>query len=555
MKFFALGGLNEIGKHLYILEIDNKLLILDMGIKIPNKYNVGVDLIVPNMKYLQQNKNRIIGIVISHGHQENCGAIPYIIDKIPNVKIYANELAIGAIFKAINFSKRWKLKKQKLNFIKLRINTEYKLSDNLSIIPYEVLHSYPETFNFFIKSNEGNILYSTDYICSFNKIWDKNISSYFNYLSRQKIKLLLSDSSNLFHKGYTSPNYSIKDVFDKIIQTNPNKKYIVSCYEQDILYIKEIIDVAYKYRLPIAIENKNMISFLERISKNGYLDSKKLKLISVEKFSNEDKGILILSGMIGSLYKSIQDIFEGKNNIINLDSNKNIFVPLTRIIPGNELTVVDAMNEIVKSGIEIKYINFKEIMSMEPSQDDLSMLLSITNPEYFIPIKGMYRELLTAKRIASQFIKKENIYVLDNGKILEINNNETSLSNIKENVGDVYIDGTGIGDVSDSVIEERRILGNEGVISITGLIDNNTFELKSELKITHRGIGDKISGKMLDSFKEIIREKLKENNNNTDNNDKYDIEIVKRKLKNKLTRMVQKKINKKPIILLILIKI
>ena len=548
MKFFALGGLNEIGKNLYVLEIDKQLLILDIGIKIPTKYNVGVDLIVPDMKYLEQNKNRIIGIVVSHGHQENCGAIPYIIDRIPNVKIYANDLAIGSIFKAINFSKRWKLKKQKINFVKLRINTEYKLSETLSILPYEVLHSFPETFNFLIKSSEGNVLYSTDYICSFSKVWDKHIGSYFNYLSRQKIKLLLSDSTNLSHKGYTSPFYSIKEDFDKIIKSELEKKYIVSCYEQDVLYIKEVIDIAAKYNLPVAINNKNMHLFLQRIANNGYLNIDKVKIITVEQFQKSENGILIISGIIGDLYKNIQDIAAGKNSLINFESKDNIFIPLTRIIAGNELTVVSAMNEIVKSGIEIKYINFKNIMSMEPSQDDLTMLLSITNPEYFIPIKGMYRELIIAKKIASEFVKKENIFVLDNGKILEINDQGGKIVGNQQNVGDVFVDGTGIGDVSTSVIEERKILGHEGLLTIVGLIDKNNFEFKSKIEIDFKGITNKIEPSLIKKINEIVTENVK-------SSPKDGLEDVKRKLKNKISRMISKVINKKPIILIILIKI
>ena len=549
MKFFALGGLNEFGKNFYVLEVNSFLILIDCGIKIPNSKNLGIDCIIPDIEYLKNNRNRIIALLISHGHEDNCGAFPYIIDNFPNIKIFTSEITIKILHKLINKSKRWKLKKINFNFVKIVDNGIYNINPDVKFKAFEVFHSIPQTFNFLINTPSGNVYYATDYITSFKKNWNKKINSIPFQLFNTKIKLLIHDSSNIMNPGTSSPNHETFTHIGKLFQENHKNRFIFSCFDEDLLYINEIFRNCYLHNLSITFFDNNFFNIVKVAIQHGYIDVRNIDIININTFNKINRGVLIITGSGKELYNNIKKlIIQNKDNEVVIKKNEDIFIPLIRSIPGSELILVNIINEIIRLKIRVEFLPFNDISMLNPSEEDFINLINILKPEFIVPIKGRFQSILRAKKIASDFIDPDNIYILNNGDTLEINKDGCKKNDSELPDSDVYIDGIGIGDVSDQIIYERNKISNNGIVFITFMVDKRTDKVVSDISINLNAINDTIDSSVILKLKNDIsefiyhQEKLLDNQNVND-----EIKFIVKKI-------IYKEMKKNPFIFVILVK-
>ena len=545
MKFLALGGLDELGKNFYILEINHRIIILDCGLKMPSKNDLGIDYIIANINYLEKNIHRVVALVISHGHEDNCGAFPFIIDKLSKIRVFVNKLTHQTINDLIEKSSRWKLRKQDIDYVIIKSNEKYVITNDIILKTFEVQHSFPSTFNFILETSEGNILYMTDFIISSKMIWNKKIFSIPKILTESKIDLFLCDSSNFSNTGFVSPNYSIKPYLqEKLINKNYGK-FIISCYSDDILYIYEIIQLSIEFNLPVFINNIRIYKLLVSSAREGYFDISKANIKTVKNPISQNAIILLIAD-IENIFATLNNVALGNDPNISIKEG-DLFVPITRIIPGSELNAVNANNEIIRNGARIESIPISNISPLNPGQEDFRLILSTINPSVFVPIKGMYRELLIAKNIASEYMDPKNIFVLENGMFLDLNFNTNIYKTFahKIKIHDVFIDGIGIGDVSNMIIYERELLGNNGIIIISFVYKNCKIVTNINTRII--GLPQEISNH--DFYKYL--EAVIENHTQKFQNNIHDI---KKYIKEDAFKYIRKNFGKSPVIIPIIIK-
>lgn len=549
MKFVALGGNNELGKNFYVLDIDNRLIILDCGIKTPSKSEFGVDYVIADTKYLENNKNRIAAFIISHGHDDNCGGLPFILDNFIDVKIYLNNITHFAIENLINCSRRWKLKKINFNYIFIESNKSYNITNDIILNTFEVTHSYPGTLNFIISSKNENILYLTDYVITGKNIWDRPIPNLINAIENKNIDLLLSDCSNISNPGFTSPNFSIGIYLNNIFYHYHNKeRFIIACYESNIYYIYEIIKFFAAKNIPVYINNDYIYRFIKMIARKDYINLNNVKFLYMSNNIVPKQGAIIIVENTEKLFSELYNIALGNDTSLKLSQEGDLFISLAGVISGNELNVVKSLNEIVKNGVTVAESPIKNIVGMHPSSEDLRLVLSVVKPKYFIPIKGLYRELKTAYEIGLDYLSPNNIALVDNGKIVEIDRIKKEFKFLPHRlpIKDVYIDGTGIGDVSHLVINERKILGNNGTIIIAFNVIQNVVSSNVTIEI----IGVLNDDEVIIVKKElsgIIDKCIAEA-------DFKDLSFLKIKIKKNIEKFMWKKVRKEPIILPIIIE-
>lgn len=549
MKFISIGGNDEVGKNFYILEIQNRIIILDCGIQYPSKNFFGIDAIIADYSYLVNNKNRIAAIILSHGHKDNSGSFPFIIDKFPNVKVYLSRPTHKIITYLIDASKRWKIKKIPINYIYVEDNNTYNITNDISLVAFEVPHSLPGTFSYLIKTSEGNILYLTDYIITGNKIWNKEIMPITQRIANEKVDVLLNDSSHTSEPGFSSPEYSISKYLRNVLYHYEYKKrYIIAMYNSDIFYMKEIIDIAIKHNLSVYVYSKDMYDFIKLSSKLNYFNLQNVRLVYIAKNVVPKDGIVVISSDKELLFSDIYNIALDSNPSIILNKDTDLFLSIAQIIPGNELLVVKSLNEITKSRVDIASIPLKFVKSMHPFSEDLMLILSTVKPKFFIPIKGLFSDLSQSAIIGEKFVDKKNIFVIDNGKILDINikNNTAKIMPHRLQLKDIFIDGIGIGDVSHMVLNERRMLGTNGAIIIA--FNCSSKNISSSISISLIGV---VSSNEVENIKTQIAEII---NKDIKNFDAAKLPELKNQIKKNVEKFMWKSFKKDSIVLPIIIK-
>ncbi len=514
INFLALGGLDEKNNHMYILEIDSKIYILDSGIYEPLNSTLGIKYYVPNINYLKENVDKIKGVFLSSANRQQIASIIQLINAFPNIKIYGSKITLDSLF--IFFSD-YDFRKN----IEVLENGEKRNIGGIEVSIIELNSAIPGNFGYVFNTEDGYIYYFTDYLFDWIKEYNIPLIDEIKKYTNKKNLLFLSDSLNMNVEHSISPEYSIKKYVKDLSNT---KKRIVSLhYEDEIINIIEMINFAKKNNKKVFVLDYKIKKLIESIFKNGYGDSYPIHIIDNYKSSDEKNSIIIITGTNNSLFKLVSKIIiENNSDWFTITKNDVVFFS-SGPQPGNEEIFQNITSKISRIEPEIIIPDFERKMSIHPSQFDLKNYLKFLNPKYLLPIKGYYKEMVIVKDIAIDLgYKSENVIITENGTQIAIENGLLSKNKRKiDKVGFEIIENiSGRSKTIDSeVIEERQQIGKDGVLTAFFSMSKETKKIISNIDIQMRGViyiknQENLVSKLENEIRVIIEENEDEKNLN-----------------------------------------
>ncbi len=463
LKIIPLGGIEEIGKNITVFEYEDEMIIVDCGVSFPEDDMLGIDLVIPDFTYLINNKDKIKGLVVTHGHEDHIGAIAYLLMQI-NIPIYATRLTIGLI--------KNKLEEHKLlNIAKLNTVNQGDVVDLGRYFKVEFIrscHSIPDSVALAIHTPAGVVIHTGDFKIDYTPIDDQKIDlGRLAELGNKGVLALLSDSTNSERKGYTMSESTVGEVFDKLF-TNCKKRIVVATFASNMHRVQQIVNSAVANNRKIAVCGRSMIKMIETSVELGYIHAPKNTFIDIDmlKNYNDDQLVIITTGSQGEPMSALTRMANGEHRKVNINSNDLVILSATPI-PGNEKFVAKVIDDLMKIGAEVVYSSLADVhVSGHACQEEQKLMLSLVRPKYFIPVHGEYRQLVAHRNTARIMgIPAENIILMKNGKIVEINDDEAKLTGTVTN-GSVFVDGLGVGDVGNIVLRDRQHLSQDGLIIV-----------------------------------------------------------------------------------------
>lgn len=508
IRVFSLGGLNENGKNLYVIEINNRILLFDAGLKYANEKMLGVDYVIPDITYLVKNKKRIAGLFISHAHYENMGCLTDIIKQIPDLHVFATNYTSKIIEIEAN--------EAGVNIPNLHVIKPYRRVDfkEFSVFPFSVSHSVPESVGFSINTPNGAIVYMTDFVIdsTMNGMYDMDLCK-LAYIGKQGVLMLMNESVFSEKVGFTSPNHKLDKYFKDVVEKSEGR-IIFSILPLHLLTIQNIFDAIKGTTRKVVVMGKYLQNIIDMAIREKYLFVDDDVIGDLRNLRDKDSVILV-SNDRESPYYNLSRIVNGYDKYVTLESNDSICFA-DPSYEAQELTSVRIKNDIAIHGVRIFDVPKNKSVRLHASSQDLMLMVKIFNPKYYMPIKGEYRyQVNNAKLALSVGIPKENILLKENGDVVTIIDGELKDKFEHINVDDVLIDGKSSNDVGELVLKDREMLGNNGLILVSATVDKKTKTIKNGPEVITRGfIITKDETDVIDEIKKRSIEVLKANTHN-----------------------------------------
>jgi len=543
IKIFSLGGLNEDGKNMYIVNVDGDIFVFDAGLKYPRDRMLGIDYIIPNYSYLKDNYKKIKGIFISHGHESNMGALSDILMDMPNVPIYGSTYTLEMI--------KLQLQNDGIKNANLReIKPHYKLSfGKNSIFPISVTHSIPDSLCYVLYTEDGAIIYTGDFI------FDPGMRGHYGmdigklaYVGKQGVLCLLSESLYASKQGFTSPNHRVNSFIKEVLNSNHNR-IIMSVLPAHIMRIQEIFDEVSKTNRKIVVMGKNLQDIVNMSIEKKYLSINPTKIGDLSNLN--DKGIVVLiSDGKEKPYANLERIIHGNDKYIKLNETDTIFITEPMYL-GVEKRMVQIMDDIAKMNINVVSLSAKKHLLEHPSREDLMMMINLMNPKYYFPIKGEYKEQYMNADIASHCgIKKENILLKQNGDIITFVNGNLVDNKETIEIDEVLIDGKSHDDIGELVLKDREMLAENGIVIICATLAKETKEIIAGPEVLTRGFIFVKDNMDIVKESQLISEQVIKNNTIPGN--KVDYNNIKQEIREKLGKYFYHETECKPIIITVI---
>ena len=508
VRVIPLGGVGEIGKNMLVLEIGDDILVIDSGLMFPDEEMLGIDLVIPDTRYLVQQRSRIRGILLTHGHEDHVGALPYVLPEIPNVPIWGTKLTLGLL--------RTKLREHKLadkvDLREVTPGTPFRVG-GVDCDSYSVCHSIPDAVGFTIETPFGTIVHSGDWKFDHTPV-DGRLTDFarLSAIAAKGVLLLLSDSTRAEASGYTPSERHVGEIFDGIM-AHAQGRIITTTFASNISRIKQIIDIASAWGRKTAIIGRSMENYTRTARELGYLDVPQGALVHPGEVGKLPDGevCIITTGSQGEPTSALSRMALGDHRHVVVKEGDTV-VMSSSPIPGNEELVSRTVDNLFKLGAEVVYEpNVRPHVSGHASQEELKLLLNILRPTHFIPIHGEYRMLVRHARIAVDLgVAPERTFVMTNGDVLQIDGKGARLAD-RVPVGQVYVDGLGVGDVSQAVMRDRWSIGSEGVFLVVLSIDRETGRVVAGPDIVTKGfVPEEDAAEIIEGSKRVIREGLEE---------------------------------------------
>lgn len=505
LKIIPLGGLLEIGKNMTVFEYENEMIIVDCGLAFPEDDMLGVDLVIPDIIYLERNKEKIKGLVITHGHEDHIGAIPYLLKQI-NVPIYATKLTAGLI--------RNKLEEHKLlRSTKLKIVNK---GDKISLGKMKVefitsSHSIPDSVALAIHTPVGVVIHTGDFKVDYTPIDNERMNlGRLAELGNKGVLALLSDSTNAERKGFTMSESTVGEVFDKLF-LNCTKRIVVATFASNVHRIQQIVNSAVKYGRKVSVCGRSMINVIKTAMELGYMNVPENTFIDIDMIKNytDDQLVILTTGSQGEAMSALTRMATGEHRKVEITANDLIIISANPI-PGNEKLVSKVIDDLMQIGAEVVYSSLADIhVSGHACQEEQKLILSLVKPKYFLPVHGEYRQLMAHARTAMQVgMQPENIFIMNNGRVMEINENSAKMVGTVQS-GKVLVDGLGIGDVGNIVLRDRQHLSQDGLIIIVLTMEAATGNIIAGPEIISRGfVYVRESENLMDDVKRVVQKEL-----------------------------------------------
>ncbi len=547
LKLIPLGGLGEIGKNITLLEYKDDIVIIDCGMTFPEDEMLGVDIVIPDITYLIKNKSKIKGIVLTHGHEDHIGAIPYVLKKI-DIPIYGTKLTLGLL--------QTKLKEHNLGDADLNV---VRLGDHINLGHFDVefirtSHSIPDSAALAITSPIGTIIHTGDFKIDFTPISGEIMDlNRFAELGNKGVLALLADSTNVVRPGYTMSERTVGETF-KDLFSKAKSRIIVATFASNVHRIQQIINAAEMYGRKVVLSGRSMVNTVTVANELGYLSVSDGTLIDINDMDNYDGDELciITTGSQGEPMSALTRIAYSEHRKIQLQPEDLVIISASPI-PGNEKTVSRIINKIIESGTQVVYESLAEVhVSGHACQEELKLIHALVKPKFFIPVHGEQRHLKIHAEIGESLgTPRENIFILENGQTLEFTKDSANLGPIVP-AGNILVDGLGVGDVGNIVLRDRKHLSEDGLIVVVVTISKQERKVISGPDIVSRGfVYVRESEDLMEEARSVVREALKQ----CEEKKIADWATLKSTIRDALRSYLYEKIKRNPMILPIIMEV
>ena len=547
LKLIPIGGLSEIGKNMLMMEYEGDIIVIDAGLMFPGEEMLGIDLVIPDISYLVENREKLRGIVITHGHEDHIGALPYLLPQL-NVPIYATKLTQGLI--------RVKLKERRaLSDAKLKVVSpgEQVTLGKFKVEFFSVCHSIPDATGLILHTPVGTVVHSGDFKLDYTPVSGKPTDlSRLAQLGAQGVLLLLSDSTYAELPGYTPSEKVVGEALDHIMADAPGR-VIVTTFSSLISRVQQIIDAAVKYGRHVFIVGRSMSDTVRMALELGYLNAPDgiLGRIDEARGLPHNKIVFITTGSQGEPTSALVRMANRDHPQVHIQRGDTIVMSATPI-PGNEAIINRTVDSLFKQGAQVLYDKVAQVhVHGHGSQEELKLLLNLVKPRFFVPIHGEYRHLsLHAKLAESVGIPKDNIFVLEDGDILELSSQSAKITG-KVGSGNVYVDGLSVGDIGGVVLRNRRMLAKDGIVVAIIAINRQTGRLVGRPDIVTRGFVDTRKFKdMIEESRELLGRTLDHTGVRT-----AEWSFINAKVRDTLDKFYYEKTKRRPMILPFMVKV
>lgn len=549
LKIIPLGGLGEIGKNITLYEYDGDMFLVDCGMSFPDEETPGIDIVIPDFTYVLENKDKIKGMVVTHGHEDHIGAIPYLLRNF-NVPIYATRLTIGLI--------EGKLKEHRL-LSSAKLNTvapgETAKLGKFTVEFIHVNHSIPDSVGFAITCGAGTVVQTGDFKIDTTPIDDFVIDiGRFSELGKQGVLALMSDSTNAARPGYTPSERIVGESFSKLFGQAGDSRIIVATFSSNIHRIQQIIDEAVRCGRKVAVSGRSMINVVNVAANLGYLNVPDNVLVDIEMIRNypANEMVIVTTGSQGEPMSALHRIAFSEHRQVEIIPGDMIIISANPI-PGNEKLVNKVINELMKRGANVVYERMYDVhVSGHACQEELKLMMSIIKPKYFIPLHGEQMHLVKHAGLARQMgIPEDNILIASNGSVIEVTDKSIKSTETVQ-AGRVLVDGLGVGDVGSIVLRDRKHLADDGIIIIAVSIDSVTHAIISGPDVVSRGfVYVKESERMMNDISHLVCDTV----DYSMSAGIHDWASIKTKIKERVSRYVTTKTRRAPMILPIIMEV
>lgn len=481
LKIIPLGGLEQIGMNITAFEYEDSIIVVDCGLSFPEDDMLGIDLVIPDVTYLKENIDKVKGFFITHGHEDHIGAIPYVLRDI-NVPIYATKLTIGIIEHKLE-------EHDMLGKVKRKV-VKYGQHINLGCFRVEFIktnHSIQDAAALAIYSPAGIVVHTGDFKIDYTPVFGDAIDlQRFGEIGKKGVLALLCDSTNAERPGFTLSEKSVGKTLDNIFADHKNTRIIIATFASNVDRVQQIINSAEKFGRKVAIEGRSMVNIISIASQLGYLTLPDNILIDVDQLKNypDEQTVIITTGSQGESMAALSRMANGMHRKVSIKPNDTIIFS-SNPIPGNEKSVTDIINELMMKGADVIFQDVH--VSGHACQEDIKLIYSLVNPKFSIPVHGEYKHLVAQAKIAEELgIEPDHIKILSSGDVLEIDEDGAEVTG-KVQVGNIMVDGLGVGDVGNIVLRDRQRLAEDGIIIVVMTLESGSGQVLAGPDIVSRG--------------------------------------------------------------------
>ena len=503
LRIIPLGGLEQIGMNITAFEYEDSIIVVDCGLSFPDDDMLGIDLVIPDVTYLKDNVEKVKGFIITHGHEDHIGALPYVLRDI-NVPIYATKLTMGII-------------ENKLNEHNLMGNTKRKVikfgqSINLGQFRIEFIktnHSIVDAAALAIYSPAGIVVHTGDFKVDYTPVFGDAIDlQRFAEIGKKGVLALMCDSTNAERPGFTQSERTVGKTFDTLFTEHKDTRIIIATFASNVDRVQQIINSAYKFGRKVVVEGRSMVNIIDTATTLGYLEIPDKTLIDIEQLKNypDEKTVIITTGSQGESMAALSRMAGDIHKKISIGPGDTVIFS-SNPIPGNEKTVTNVINKLLVKGADVIFQDVH--VSGHACQEEIKLIYSLLHPKYAIPVHGEYKHLKAQAKLAKELgIPKENIFIMMSGDVLELNKEEAKIAG-KVPVGGILVDGLGVGDVGNIVLRDRQHLAEDGILIVVLALDAYSDQLVSGPDIVSRGfVYVRESDELMEEARQIVDESM-----------------------------------------------
>ena len=545
IKIFALGGLNENGKNMYVVEVDKNIFVFDCGLKYQTDRMLGVDYTIPNIDYLKENKKRIKGIFLTHGHESNMGAISDVVRAIPDINVYATKFTMELVKK---FLEEDGIKSNHLK--EIRPHSKLEFGTGLSMFPISVTHSIPDAVCFVLYTKDGAIVYTGDFVFdSSSKGNYKTDIGKLAYVGKQGVLCLLSESMYAEKQGFTAPKNRCSDFIRNVFRKSDGR-VLVTVLSAHIYRMQELFNEVMKTKRKIVIMGKSLQELIHRSIELGYLTIDKNRIGDLSNMNDKD-AVILISDEKEKPFANLERIVNGFDKYVRLKESDTIFITEPSY-DGIEKRLANIIDLIAMKGVNVVNASSREHLLHHASKEDLMLMISLLNPKYYFPVKGEYRHQYKNAQIATEAgISSENILLKENGDVVTFIKGELQESFEHIATDEILIDGNRGNDVGELVLKDREMLGENGIVIVSSTLDKKTKKVLREADVVTRGfVYVKENFDLINEARRISREIIEDNVDLE--NKRVDYNTIKNEVRDRLGKYFHEEVGSRPMIITVI---